>query len=157
MGRDPRPATVGTAVGTTVVGAAPLPSSAEALLARSDAELVAAQLAGSPEERLLHGHLAALRAGAALLEVTGRPSRRPAPRTVWDMVALVAPSLAGWTAFFAAGAAVRAAVEAGRTDTVDEEVAARTVAAAEDFGDAVRELLAPHASRRQRSLSLQAS
>ncbi len=116
----------------------PVPSSALDLLRRSDAELVAAQLAGSPEERFVHAHLAALRAGAALLEVTGRPRRRPAPRTVWEMVAAVAPGLDHWTSFFASGAAARAAVESGRDAGVDDARAERTVAAAEDFQDAVR-------------------
>lgn len=120
---------------------APVPASAHAMLARSEAELVAAQLASAPQDRFLHAHLAALRAGAAVLEVTGRPVRRPAPRTVWDMVTLVAPDLGSWAAFFAAGAAARSAIEAGREDVVDDERAERTVCAAEDFQDAVRALL----------------
>src|SRR5699024_10901755 len=109
--------------------------------ARSDAELVASQLAQVPGDRYVHAHLAALRAGAALLEVTGRPRRRPAPRTVWDMVAAVAPELTGWTTFFASGASLRAAVEAGRDDAVDPPRADQAVAAAEDFQDAVRDRL----------------
>lgn len=118
-----------------------VPESAVELLRRSDAELVAAQLAGSPDERFVHAHLAALRAGAALLEVTGRPRRRPVPRTVWDMVAAVAPELEPWTAFFAAGASARAAVESGREGVLDAGRAERTVAAAEDFQDVVRRRL----------------
>lgn len=133
-----------------------VPAAALALLARSDAELVAAQLAVRPEDRFLHAHLAAIRAGAALLEVTGRPRRRPAPRTVWEMVAAVAPELTRWTAFFAGGAALRGALEAGRGARIDEARAERTVAAAEDFQDAVRAVLAPLAAG-QRSLSLRAS
>lgn len=132
----------------------PLPPSAVALLARSDAELVAAQLAQHPGERLVHAHLAALRAGAALIEVTGRPRRRPLPRTVWDMVSAVAPELAGWTSFFAAGAALRSAVEAGRDDAVDDVRADRTVAAAEDFQDAVRDHLVRLTGVRQDGLAL---
>ncbi|MBX9246766.1 colicin transporter [Actinotalea ferrariae] len=130
----------------------PVPTSALDLLLRSDAELVAAQLEGSVEERFLHGHLAALRAGAALLEVTGRPRRRPMPRTVWDMVAAVAPELEHWTSFFAAGAPARAAVEAGRGGAVDPERAEATVAAAEDFQDAVRRTLALDTPERGRLL-----
>ena len=117
----------------------PLPASALDLLARSDAELVAARLAGA-SERFVHAHLAALRAGAAVLVVTGRPSGRPVLRTVWQMVATVAPDLEGWTAWFADGAALRAAVESGRA-TVDDARADRTLAVAEDFQDAVRRLL----------------
>jgi hypothetical protein len=118
-----------------------VPTSARVLLARSDAELVAARLASEPGERFVHAHLAALRAGAALIEVTGRPLRRPVPRSVWDMVAVVTPELSGWTTFFASGAGLRAAVEAGRDGLVDDDRAEQTVGAAEDFQDAVRELL----------------
>lgn len=117
----------------------PLPASALDLLARSDAELVAARLAGA-SDRFVHAHLAALRAGAAVLAVTGRPSGRPVLRTVWQMVAAVAPDLEGWTAWFADGAALRAAVESGRAE-VDDTRAERTLAVAEDFQDAVRRLL----------------
>ena len=120
---------------------APVPSGTIELLSRSDAELVAAQLAPHAADQFLHAHLSALRAAAALLQATGRPVRRPAPRTAWEMVALVAPELAEWTAFFASGAAARSAVEAGRGDVVDAARAERTLAAAEDFQDAVRAAL----------------
>lgn len=145
------------AAGTATGMAAPVPASALELLARSDAELVAAQLASSDDERFLHAHLAALRAGAALLQVTGRPTRRPVPRTVWEMVALVAPELAEWTAFFADGAAARSAVEAGRGDVVDAARADHTVAAAEDFQDVVRAFVRPEGTGTQGSLTLRAS
>lgn len=151
----PSPASPGS--GALRGGSAPLPLSAEGLLARSDAELLAAQLAGDPGDRLVHAHLAALRAGAALLEVSGRPTRRPAPRTVWDMVQAVAPQLADWTAYFAATAPVRAAVESGRAADLDESRADRTVAAAEDFHQAVRELLGLADAHGQRVLALRAS
>lgn len=108
------------------------------LLRRSDAELVAAQLAQDPPDRFRHAHLAALRAAAAVLPAD--PARRRArPRPVWDQLAEVAPELAGWAALFADGAAIRAAVEAGRADVVAVDRADRTLAAAEDFQDVVRE------------------
>jgi len=119
----------------------PVPDSALDLLARSDAELVAATLASAPDETLLHAHLAALRAGAALVQVRGRPGGRPAPRTVWDMVAVLAPELAAWAAFFADNAGTRSAVEAGRGDLVDGRRAERALAAAEDFQTAVRAVI----------------
>lgn len=119
---------------------APVPDSAVELLARSDAELVAATLAPTPEEVLLHAHLAALRAGAALVGVRGRPGGRPAPRTVWDMVAAVAPELSAWAAFFADNAAVRSAVEAGRS-VVDMSRAERVLGAAEEFRTEVLEAI----------------
>jgi hypothetical protein len=143
--------------------AAPLPPSAIDLMSRSDAELVAAQLSGEPDERFLHAHLAALRAGAALLAVTGRPSRRPAPRTVWEMVVLVAPELSEWTSFFADAAATRSAIEAGRDGHVDDRRAEVALAAAEDFQEAVRARLAGQSTGsdvqlpQQRRLALRAS
>jgi hypothetical protein len=110
------------------------------LLNRSDAELVAADLAASPEERFVHGHLAALRAGAAVVAATGRTGRRRAPRPVWELVEQAAPELAGWSARFAAAAPLRAAVETGRRD-VPASRADRAVAEATAFSVAVRELL----------------
>ncbi|MDO8107414.1 SAV_6107 family HEPN domain-containing protein [Isoptericola sp. b441] len=112
------------------------------LLARSDAELIAADLAGSPDERFVHGHLAALRAGAAVVAARDRlAGRRRGPRPVWELAAAAAPELADWTARFADAAPLRAAVETGRAD-VDEERADRAVAEAADFAAAVRTLLA---------------
>ena len=134
---------------------APIPASALELLVRSDAELVAASLAGEAADRFLHAHLAAVRAGAALLQVTGRPARRRAVRTVWDMVAVMAPELARWAGFFADNAAVRSAIEAGRTHVVDDQRAELAVCAAEDFHAAVRDRigLAPGDASRLRFAS----
>lgn len=114
------------------------------LLARSDDELVAADLAGTAEERFVHGHLAALRAGAAVVAAFGRAGRRRGPRPVWELVSAVAPELAGWTARFAAAAPLRAGVETGRA-TVDDARADHAVAEASAFADAVRSLLDPGA------------
>lgn len=116
----------------------PVPTSVLEKLRRSDEELVAAQLAQDPHDRFRHAHLAALRAASAVLPE--RPARRRTrPRPVWDQLAEVAPELAGWAGFFADGAAVRAAVEAGRTHAVTPERAEATLVAAEDFQDVVRE------------------
>ncbi|MFI2752660.1 SAV_6107 family HEPN domain-containing protein [Cellulomonas sp. P22] len=114
---------------------------ATALLQRADAELVAAQFSSEPWEQLTHAHLAAVRAGAALLAARGRPSGRRAPRTVWEMVDVVAPELQRWTSYFAAGANLRSAIEAGRFDVVGTERAEQVLCAAEDFLDAVRDLV----------------
>ncbi|MBC7290127.1 MAG: colicin transporter [Actinotalea sp.] len=114
----------------------PVPFSVLEQLRRSDEELVAAQLAGEPHDRFRHAHLAALRAAAAVLPST--TGRRGRPRPVWEQLAGVAPELGEWAAFFADGAAARAAVEAGRTGAVDAGRADRTLAAAEDFQDVVR-------------------
>lgn len=139
--------TAGYTGGRSSADRAPVPPAATRLLARSDGELVAAQLAGDDDERFVHAHLAALRAGAALLAVVGRPVRRRTPRSVWDLVALAEPDLASWAAFFAAGAATRSAIEAGRRGGVDQARADATAAAAEDFQDAVRRRIgAPEAA-----------
>lgn len=114
------------------------------LLERSDAELVAADLAGDPGERFVHAHLAALRAGAALLAAGGPVARRRAPRPVWELVAAAAPELAPWCARFADAAALRAAVETGRGD-VDHARADRAALEAAEFADAVRAHLAADA------------
>jgi len=119
---------------------APLPDAVLDLLARSEAELVASTVASDPAETFLHAHLAALRAGAALVQARGRPGPRSRARTVWDMVTRVAPELADFAAYFAGNAATRSAVEAGRAE-VDPARAARAVAAADQFHEAVRALL----------------
>ncbi|MBC7549305.1 MAG: colicin transporter [Cellulomonas sp.] len=123
------------------VHAAPLPATAVDLMTRADAELLAAQFSSEAGERFVHAHLAALRAAAAVLAVRGRPTGRRAVRTVWEMLAGVAPEVEGWSAYFAAGAAGRRAVEAGRADAVDAARAEAVLCAAEDFLDEVRALL----------------
>ncbi len=119
---------------------APVPDAVRDLLARSDAELLAAAVASDPDDAFRHAHLAALRAGAAVVAARGRPGPRSRARTVWDMVAVLAPELGSFATFFAGNAAARSAVEAGRGG-VDGERAARAVAVAEDFQDAVRTVL----------------
>ncbi len=125
------------------VHAAPLPQTAVDLLRRADGELLAAQFSTAPDETFTHAHLAALRAAAAVLAVRGRPNGRRAPRTVWDMLSAVAPEVSDWATYFAAGAPVRRAIDAGRFDAVDAAHAEMTLCAAEDFLDEVRGLLEP--------------
>jgi hypothetical protein len=76
--------------------------------------------ATTPAERYAAAHLAALRAAAAVLAVRTRPATsrtqqraRQRPRSAWVLLSEVAPELAEWAAFFAAGAGKRAAAEAG--------------------------------------------
>lgn len=108
------------------------------LLSRADAELVAAQLSGEPWEQFTHAHLAALRAGAAVLAERQPLRGRGAPRTVWELLDSVAPELGRWSAYFAGGAGLRAAVDAGRFDAVSAERAEQVLCHAEDFLDVVR-------------------
>lgn len=120
--------------------AAPLPATAVDLMARADAELLAAQFATHPGERFVHAHLAGLRAAAAIVAARGRPAGR-SPRTVWEMLAVAAPEVGTWSVYFAGGAALRRAVEAGRSEVVDVARAEQAACAAQDFIDEVHALL----------------
>jgi hypothetical protein len=99
---------------------------------------VAAQFSSEPWEQFTHAHLAALRAGAAVLAERQPVSGRRAPRTVWELLDLAAPELGRWATYFAAGAGLRAAVDAGRFDAVTAERAEQVLCHAEDFLDIVR-------------------
>jgi hypothetical protein len=79
-------------------------------------------------ERYATAHLAALRTAAAVLAARTqpeslRPRRRSGPRNAWELLAHVAPELREWSTFFAAGAAKRAAAEAGATSAVTDREA----------------------------------
>ena len=93
---------------------------------------------GQDWERFWHAHLAGVRAGAAVLAVRGAPTGRGAPRDVWGMLDLVAPELAGWTAYLAQGAGLRAAVEAGRLELVTAARADEALSVALGMVEAVR-------------------
>ena len=121
--------------------AAPVPARVFELLGRADAELVAAQFSPEPWEQLSHAHLAALRAGAAVVAARGTPTGRRARRTVWSMLGVVAPELGSWSTYFAEAASLRAAVDAGRFELVGPARAEEAVCAAEDFVDAARDLV----------------
>ncbi|HUX71151.1 MAG TPA: SAV_6107 family HEPN domain-containing protein [Cellulomonadaceae bacterium] len=136
---------------------AAVPAASVVLLARSDAELVAAQFAPESWERFVHAHLAALRAAAAVVAFHGRPSGRRAPRNVWDMLSTVTPELSEWAVRFAAGAGTRTAIEAGRFDAVTPETAESLLCDAEDFVDEVRGLLSDGAATSGTVLALRAS
>jgi hypothetical protein len=90
--------------------------SALALLASARRGLAGAQDETSPGARYVAAHLAALRAAAAVVAVRAEPAgtgRRRRPQSVWELLPRVEPALSEWAAFFAAGAAKRAAAEAG--------------------------------------------
>jgi hypothetical protein len=89
--------------------------SVPALLAAARAGLADAEAAQVPRERYALAHLAALRAAAAVLAARARPAQtRRRPVSAWQVLVVVAPELREWAEFFAAGAAKRAAAEAGR-------------------------------------------
>lgn len=114
----------------------PLTTAALDLLARSEDELLTALRSDDVAERYVHAHLSALRAGAALVAVHGRPTtgrRGGGPRSVWEMLPALDPGLQDWADRFGATAAVRSAVEAGRTGAVDTAAADDLLADAERF------------------------
>jgi hypothetical protein len=86
--------------------------------------LAAAQDETTPGARYVGAHLAALRAAAAVVAARAEPAagRRKRPQSVWELLPKVDPALSEWAAFFAAGAAKRAAAEAGlpRAVSLDE-------------------------------------
>jgi L-fucose isomerase-like protein len=122
-------ATGTTATGTTRTVTVPVGSTsrlpASTLLALARRGLVEACDAATAGERYATAHLAALRVAAAVLACRARPvdgaaapPRRTRPTSAWVLLAAVAPELGEWAAFFAAGAAKRAAAEAGLPSAV---------------------------------------
>ena len=137
---------------------APVPLAAVDLVGRASSGLREAGGAPDPGERYVLAHLAALRAAAAVLSTLprgGRPVRRRGPVNVWDALTTAAPELADWAAYFAAGAARRAAVEAGRASAVTPAEADEHVRGAEAFTALVADLLG--SPRPQQALPLAAS
>lgn len=89
--------------------------SALALVAAARQRLAAAAAETAPHARYVGAHLAALRAASAVVEARADPpgSRGRRLRSVWELLSRVDPELRDWAAFFASGAAKRAAAEAG--------------------------------------------
>jgi hypothetical protein len=114
---------------------------------RSPAELLTIARSGLAEAdrtqadglRYATAHLAALRAAAAVLAARARPEPRRRNRltSVWALLALVAPELSEWAAFFAAGASKRAAAEAGIPRAVTAREADDLTRAASQFVEMV--------------------
>ncbi|MQA17140.1 MAG: hypothetical protein GEV09_24310 [Pseudonocardiaceae bacterium] len=96
----------------------PRQGSAIALLQQARQGLLEAEYAPRPAERYAGAHLAALRAAAAVLAARARPRRRSRPTSAWTLLSRVAPELAEWASFFAAGSATRVAAQAGVTRLV---------------------------------------
>jgi SAV_6107-like HEPN len=89
--------------------------SALALMESARQGLAAADDEPTAGSRYVSAHLAALRAAAAVVAARAEPpsTRRKRPQSVWELLPKVEPALREWAAFFAAGAAKRAAAEAG--------------------------------------------
>jgi hypothetical protein len=125
-----------------------LPATTHSYLERAAESLREAITATEVTTRYACAHVAALRAAAALLAAKAhpQPAARRRQKNAWVLLAEVAPELAEWAAFFAAGAAKRAAAEAGSTRAVTEREADDLVRDADRFLAVVEQTLglAPH-------------
>jgi hypothetical protein len=101
-----------------------LPAAAAQLLDQAHRGLREAAGCVDPRQRYATAHLGALRAAAAVLAARTRPEpARGRPRSAWVLLGQVTPELGEWATFFAAGAAKRAAAEAGLSHAVTEREA----------------------------------
>jgi hypothetical protein len=147
--RSPSPAHV-PARTPAPAGPFSLPATTHSYLARAAESLHDAVAAPDVPTRYARAHVAALRAAAALLAARARPAatggRRRPQKNAWVLLAEVAPELAEWATFFAAGAAKRAAAEAGSTRAVTEREADDLVRDADRFLSVVEQALGltPH-------------
>jgi hypothetical protein len=113
------------------------------LLGHARSALDEAAAAGEPGERFRLAHLAALRTAAA--ECAHRADRadradrgRPASArrrlmSVWVLLERIAPEHGEWARYFAAGAPVRAAIEAGAVSAVSARTADDELRSAAEF------------------------
>lgn len=126
-----------------------LPATTHSYLTRAAESLSEAIGASEVPTRYACAHVAALRAAAALLAARAHPApgRRRPQKNAWVLLAEVAPELAEWARFFAAGAGKRAAAEAGSTRAVTEREADDLVRDADRFLAVVEHALGlvPHA------------
>jgi hypothetical protein len=122
-----------------------VPAATFAYLERSADSLREAITSTDPAMRYVHAHVSALRATAALLAARARPAvpgrRSRAQRNAWVLLTQVAPELTEWATFFSAGAAKRAAAEAGSRRAVTEREADDLVRDADRFLAVVEESL----------------
>jgi hypothetical protein len=96
----------------------PLGTAAHEQLELARHDLAEAMATTVPIERYAAAHRGALHTTAAVLAVRTRPAVTKRPRSAWTLLPQVAPELAEWATFFAAGAGKRAAAEAGLTRAV---------------------------------------
>jgi hypothetical protein len=125
-----------------------LPASTHSYLQRSATSLRDSITARDVPTRYACAHVAALCAAAALLAARARPAPRSRrQKNAWVLLAEVAPELSEWATFFAAGAAKRAAAEAGSTRAVTEREADDLLRDADRFLAVVEQALGlvPHA------------
>ena len=112
-----------------------LPAATHSYLERSAESLREAITCADVPRRYALAHVAALRATAALLAARAQPMpvQKRRQKNAWVLLAEVAPELSEWATFFAAGAAKRAAAEAGSRRAVTEREADDLVRDADRF------------------------
>ena len=130
--------TVTNTVGTSGSHPFDMPAAAHSYLERAASSLREAITSSEVTQRYAHAHVAALRATAALLAARAHPTfghrrGRPQQKNAWVLLAEVAPEFSEWAAFFAAGAAKRAAAEAGSQRAVSKREADDLVRDADRF------------------------
>jgi hypothetical protein len=116
-------------------------SQAVGSLQRAERALHEARTEAHADRRYVNAHVAALRATAAVLAVRTRPQSMRRQNNAWVLLERVAPELAEWAAFFAAGAAKRAAAEAGHLRVVSDRDADDLVRDVEQFLRVVEHVL----------------
>ncbi|MDQ2796157.1 MAG: SAV_6107 family HEPN domain-containing protein [Actinomycetota bacterium] len=108
--------------------------SALGLLLQARAVLLDAAATPDASDRFRLAHLSALRTAAAVAAGRGRPAgTRRRLMSVWVLLERVAPEYAEWAGYFAAGAAARAAVEAGAVSAVSARSADDQLRSATEF------------------------
>ncbi|PZS19599.1 MAG: chromosome segregation protein SMC [Pseudonocardiales bacterium] len=143
--------TVGRSLPAAGVPGPGLSGSARAVLVQARTLLAEAAAADTAAERFRLAHLSALRTAAAVFVERARPAAaRRRLVSAWVLVESVAPEFTEWAGYFAAGAATRAAVEAGAVSAVSHTEAEDQLRAAGEFlvlvEDALGLLAAPLAS-----------
>jgi hypothetical protein len=91
-------------------------------------------------DRYVAAHVAALRAGAALLATRAKPTRSSRIRSVWQMVPVIAPELQEWCAYFEVIGRRRIFVEIGR-EHVTQRQADDLMRDAEAFAEQIAGIL----------------
>ena len=138
-----------------------LPATTHSYLARAAESLSEAVGATDAPTRYACAHVAALRAAAALISARARPTAvrgRRQQKNAWVLLTEVAPELGEWATFFAAGAAKRAAAEAGSSRAVAEREADDLVREADRFLAVVERSLGlvPHVPVDERLVAVRA-
>ena len=123
-----------------------VPASALRLVVAARRALGEAEQTTDVGERYAASHLSALRAAAAVLAADARPDsehplRRGRPTSVWTLLERVAPELAEWAAYFAAGADTRIAAQAGMRGAVTARQADDLMRDAGLFADLIADRL----------------